>query len=69
MLILTRDTNKELKSIYIGDNIKVTVLSVKGHQVRLGFIAPKEVNIVREELLQDREKFDFNIEEEGEQGA
>jgi carbon storage regulator len=69
MLILTRDTHKEFKSIYIGDDIKITLLGIKGNQVRLGFIAPKDVRIVREELLQDHEKFDLNIEEEGEQAA
>jgi carbon storage regulator len=69
MLILTRDSNKEFKSIYIGDDIKITLIGIKGNQVRLGFIAPNNVRIVREELLQEHEKFDFNIEEEGEQAA
>ena len=49
MLILTRRPNETIK---IGNDITVTVLGVKGHQVRLGFSAPKDVHIVREELLE-----------------
>lgn len=53
MLILTRRTGE---TVMIGDNVTVTVLGVKGSQVRLGFKAPPEVHIVREELLdRDRE--------------
>ncbi len=48
MLVLTRRLGE---SIVIGENIIVTVLSVKGGQVRLGIEAPKEVSIQREELL------------------
>lgn len=50
MLVLTR---KEGESLMIGDNIKLTVLAVKGGQVRVGIQAPQEVNIHREELLTD----------------
>ncbi|MDG6777554.1 carbon storage regulator CsrA [Thiomicrorhabdus sp. zzn3] len=50
MLVLTR---KEGESLLIGDNIKLTVLAVKGGQVRVGIQAPQEVNIHREELLAD----------------
>lgn len=46
LLILTR---KPGESIYIGD-IKVTVVEVKGPQIRLGIKAPKEVRIYREEI-------------------
>ncbi len=44
MLILTRRTGETLK---IGDEIEVTVLSVKGNQVRLGVNAPKDVPVHR----------------------
>lgn len=48
MLILTRRLNE---SILVGDNITITVLSVKGHQVRLGVSAPANVAVHREEVF------------------
>jgi len=48
MLILTRRIGETLK---IGDNISVTVLDVKGSQVRVGVVAPKNVVVLREELV------------------
>ena len=47
MLILTRRIGE---SVVIGDNIKLTVLGVKGSQVRLGIDAPKDVAVHREEI-------------------
>ena len=47
MLVLSRKLNQE---IIIGDNVKVTVLKVKGNTVRLGIEAPREVRVVRGEL-------------------
>jgi len=47
MLILTRRVGE---SLMIGDNVNVTVLGVKGNQVRLGVNAPKEVAVHREEI-------------------
>ncbi|MGB8650448.1 MAG: carbon storage regulator CsrA [Mycobacteriales bacterium] len=48
MLVLTRRKNQ---SIVIGDGIIVTVLDVKGDQIRLGITAPRDVQVYREELL------------------
>ena len=47
MLILTRRIGETLM---IGDEIKVTVLGVKGNQVRVGVSAPKNVTVHREEI-------------------
>ena len=57
MLILTRKVGETL---VIGDEITITVLGVKGNQVRLGVNAPKEVAVHREEIYQriQREKTD-----------
>ena len=48
MLLLSRRTGE---TIQIGDDITVTVLSVKGNQVRIGINAPDDVKIMRQELL------------------
>lgn len=48
MLILTRRVGEVIK---IGDLISVTVLEVKGNQVRIGFSAPKDVAVHREEVF------------------
>ena len=49
MLILTRRVGEKL---VIGDNVTVTVLGVKGHQVRIGIDAPRDVSVNREEIYQ-----------------
>ncbi|WP_438864868.1 carbon storage regulator CsrA [Neptunicella sp.] len=47
MLILTRRVGETLM---VGDEVTVTVLGVKGNQVRIGVNAPKEVSVHREEI-------------------
>ncbi|MET3697650.1 carbon storage regulator CsrA [Bacillus oleivorans] len=48
MLVLTR---KNGESIQIGDDIEITILSVKNDQVKIGIKAPKDIEIVRKEIL------------------
>lgn len=49
MLILTRRPGESVK---IGDEITVTVLGVRGNQLRLGFTAPRHVSVHREEVYE-----------------
>ncbi|MDZ7787845.1 MAG: carbon storage regulator CsrA [Halofilum sp. (in: g-proteobacteria)] len=49
MLILTRRVGETLM---VGDEVSVTVLGVKGNQVRLGVNAPKDVAVHREEIYE-----------------
>ncbi len=49
MLILTRRVGETL---VIGDDVSITVLGVKGNQVRVGINAPKDVSVHREEIYE-----------------
>ena len=49
MLILTRKVGE---SVLIGNDISITILSVRGNQVKLGVEAPTEVSVHREEIYQ-----------------
>ncbi|MFW5736197.1 MAG: carbon storage regulator CsrA [Halanaerobium sp.] len=50
MLVLTRKLNEK---IMIGDQIEITVVGIENGKVQLGIEAPKEIEIMRKELLED----------------
>ncbi|MBC6413987.1 MAG: carbon storage regulator CsrA [Chromatiales bacterium] len=52
MLILTRRVGETLK---VGDDVSVTVLAVRGNQIRIGINAPKGIGVYREEIY-DKKK-------------
>ena len=49
MLILSRKADE---SLIIGDEVKLTILSIKGKQVRIGITAPDNISVHREEIYQ-----------------
>lgn len=63
MLILTRRISE---SLMIGDEVKITVLGVKGNQVRIGIEAPKDVAVHREEIYR---RIQIEQEMSGAEGA
>jgi carbon storage regulator len=58
MLILTRRVGEKL---IIGDDVTITIMSIKGNQIRIGIDAPREIEIHREEvyerILEERIRF------------
>ena len=53
MLVLTRKSGETLK---IGDDIVITVVKIKGNQVRIGIDAPKEIPVIRPEAINKEPK-------------
>lgn len=53
MLVLTRKLNE---SIMIGDDVKITIVDVKGDQVKLGITAPRQIAVHREEVYMEIQK-------------
>lgn len=64
MLILTRRIGEVLR---VGDEVSITVLGIKGNQVRIGIDAPKDVSVHREEIYQ-RIKNEGHSQEDGVSG-
>lgn len=60
MLVLTRKKNS---AVHIGPNIKIVVIEIRGDKVRLGFEAPDDVQIVRDDCV-SRTRKDHAIEED-----
>ena len=50
MLILSRKTNQK---ILIGDDIEITIIEVRGDQVKIGIKAPQEIQVFRQELYKE----------------
>jgi len=62
MLTLSRKKNE---SVVINNNIEITVLDIKGDQIKIGIAAPKEIPIYRKEIylqIQESNKNSMNIE-------
>lgn len=59
MLILTRKIGEVL---LVGDNVEITVLNIRGNQVKLGVNAPKEISVHRQEIY---DKIKATSEEDG----
>ena len=58
MLVLSRRTDE---SLFIGDDIKITILDIRGGQVRIGITAPEFIKVYREEVyvrMQDTKEKD-----------
>jgi carbon storage regulator CsrA len=59
MLVLTRKANEQ---ILIGDDIKITLVRVRGNSVRIGIEAPREVRVVRGELARQADRQDQRLQ-------
>jgi carbon storage regulator len=62
LLILTRKVGE---SIVLGDTVKVKVISVEGGQVKLGFDAPNEISIFREEVIEKIKRLNLEAAKAG----
>ena len=61
MLILTRRIGE---AVMIGDNVSITIMGIKGNQVRVGFTAPKDIAVYREEIYERIKRHQIDTVEE-----
>jgi len=61
MLVISRKENQKIK---IGDDIEIVVVSIDKNQVKIGIEAPKEIQILRSELLEDIKKENIKANKE-----
>ncbi len=59
MLVLTRKVNEQ---VVIRNDVRITVVSIRGNQVRIGIEAPKSISIFRGELKHDCRLSEFTVE-------
>lgn len=57
MLVLTRKINQ---SIIVGDDVEITVLDIRGEQVRVGINAPKSITVYRKEIYEQIQQENHN---------
>ena len=62
MLILTRKVGETLK---VGDDVSVTVLGIRGSQIRIGITAPKGIGVYREEIYDKKKATDIASSKDG----
>jgi len=64
MLILTRNIDQTL---VVGDDVTITILGVRGNQIRIGIDAPKEVSVHRKEIYDriQKEKISNKLQDSG----
>ncbi len=58
MLVLTRKANEQIQ---IGDDIKITLVRIRGNTVRIGIEAPRDIRVVRGELEEREKQFDDSL--------
>ena len=66
MLILTRRIGETFK---VGDDVNVTVLGVRGSQIRIGITAPRGISVCREEIYDKKKDTDKQTVENGKEAT
>jgi len=61
MLVISRKINEKIK---IGENIEIVILGIDKNQVKIGIVAPKNISIIRSELLENIKKENIKASKE-----